>query len=88
MIALNNQRTRTAQGENLVEDAVGEFALGHLVQLDGGGSGEERGSVVVGIDAHALARHIVDHDGVRALAQQLGAAVLHAVFASRRQSPR
>jgi hypothetical protein len=41
---------------------------------------KERGRIGVGVDAHALAGHIVDHDRVGALAQQLGAAVFHAVL--------
>ena len=46
-------------------------------------SGEEGGRVGVGVDAHAVAGNIVDHNGVGALAQQLGAAVFHAVLGLR-----
>ena len=42
--------------------------------------GQERGRVGVGVDAHALAGHVVDHNGVGALGEQLGAAVFHAVL--------
>ena len=68
------------RAENLVEDAIGQLALGHLRKFDGGGQGEERRGVAVGVDAHVVAGHIVHDDGVGALAQQLGAAVLHAVL--------
>ncbi len=36
IVHFKNHRTRAAQGKNLVEDAVGQLALGHLGQLDGG----------------------------------------------------
>ena len=54
--------------------------LGISWQLDGGGVREECGGVLVGVDAHAVAGHVVHHDRVGALAQQFGAAVLHAIF--------
>jgi hypothetical protein len=56
------------------------LALGHPGQLDGGQRGEKRGRIGVGLDAHLLAGHVVDHNGVSALLEQLGAPVFHLVL--------
>ncbi len=83
LVEFEHQRTRPAESENLVENAVGKLALGHLWQFDGCVRREKGGGVQVGVKAHAFAGYIVDHNCVGALAQQLGAAVFHAVFSLR-----
>ena len=76
----DQERLWAAQGDDFVEDAVGEFALGHLGQVDGGGGSEEGGGVEVGVEANAFAGDVVEDDGVDAFAKQLGAAVFELVF--------
>ena len=55
VIHLQQQRPGTAQGENLVENAVGQFALSHGGQLNRRAQREESGRVHIRVDAHAFA---------------------------------
>ena len=73
--------------ENLVENAVGKLALGHLGQFDGCGSRQKCRRVGVGVDAHALAGHIVHHNRVGALLAAAWRGHFPCGFRSQRQNP-
>src|SRR5512140_912219 len=59
LVHLEDQRARTAQGHNLVQNAIRQFSLWHLRHVDRGGRREERRGVAIGIDASALSRHVI-----------------------------
>src|SRR5277367_4055915 len=73
--ALSNDFLWTAQAEDLLEDAVGEVAFGHLGEFEGGGWREKGDGVAVGVEADTFARDVVENDGVGTFAQQLRAGV-------------
>ena len=69
-----------AEADDLVEHALGDFPLGGFGDFDHFVVGDDGDGVAVGIEAHAFARDIVDHDGVERFRDQFLAGIFQDVF--------